>query len=461
MSAEERPDFDPITDRDTLSRFQIVVIALCTSVMLLDGFDTQAIAFAAPGIAADWHISPTSFSFVFGIGLFGGLVGAICTGVIADRIGRKPTLVMAVILFGLASLATPLVDSKTSLSVIRFITGLGVGGALPGAIAIAAEYASKRMRATVAAVTFCGIPLGSVIASVLASRLIPSHGWGIIFVIGGLLPLLLVPFIVRYVPESIRFLSLRRDDEALTKTLARIGLDGEEAAQVKARVKARPASGPERAPIWNLFTEGRALGTTLLSLALFLTLLMAFFLVNWIPTLATEAGIGTSAAILGVGSLNIGGILGSLVISKLSGRFRPGMMISLSYTLGAVAIAVVGQAGTSGTWLLSSTFVAGFLAIGAQMCTVSLLATYYDTRLRATGVGWAMGCGRVGGIIGPTVGGWLVAASFTMGTIFVIAGLVCAACAVTVFGLGRFVLTTRPDSAPGVDMPATKTARTV
>jgi AAHS family 4-hydroxybenzoate transporter-like MFS transporter len=304
-----------------------------------------------------------------------------------------------------------------------------------------------------------------VIASVLASRLIPDHGWGIIFVIGGVLPLLLAPFIVLYVPESIRFLSLRRDDAALTKTLARMGIDDEEAAGVKARamaqVKTRPESGAERTPIWNLFTEGRALGTTLLSLSLFLTLLMAFFLVNWIPTLATQAGIGTSAAILGVGSLNIGGILGSMVISRFSGRFRPGMMISLSYGLGAVAIAVVGQAGTSGTWLLTSTFVAGFLAIGAQMCTVSLLATYYDTRLRATGVGWAMGCGRVGGIIGPTVGGWLVAASFSMGTIFVIAGLVCAACAVTVFGLGRFVLYTRADPTAEVDVPAAKAARTV
>jgi AAHS family 4-hydroxybenzoate transporter-like MFS transporter len=135
------------------------------------------------------------------------------------------------------------------------------------------------------------------------------------------------------------------------------------------------------------------------------------------------------------------------------------MVTSLSYALGAVAIACVGQTGTSGAWLLITAFVAGFLAIGAQMCTISLLATYYDTRLRATGVGWAMGCGRVGGIIGPTVGGWLVAASFSMGAIFVMAGLVCAACAVTVFALGRLVLRaprTAPRSStspPGTRLP--------
>ena len=453
MSADAQPDLDSIINRSRISRFQIAVIALCTGVMVLDGFDTQSISFAAPRIAAAWHVSPSGFGFVFGIGLFGGLVGAICTGMIADRIGRKPTLVITTLLFGVVSLTTPLADSMTSLSVIRFVTGLGVGGALPGAVSIATEYAPRRARGTVAAVTFCGIPAGSVVASVLASRLIPHYGWGIIFIVGGILPLLLVPLLAAFVPESIRFLSLRRDAAAIAKLLSRMGVDEQEAA----RVQIRPAAGPERASVRSLFTEGRALGTTLLSLALFLTLLMAFFLVNWIPTLATRAGIGTSAAILGVGSLNVGGILGSLAISKLSRRLAPGMVVAVSYALGAVAVAFVGQAGTSGSMLLGTTFVAGFLAIGAQMCTVSLLATYYDTPLRATGVGWAMGCGRVGGIIGPTVGGWLVAASFSMGVIFFIVGLVSAACAVTVFAIGRYVLHATADRAAGTPAPTANT----
>ena len=436
MSADARPDLDSLINRSRTSRYQTLIITVCVAVMVLDGFDTQSISFAAPAVAAAWHVSPSGFGFVFGIGLFGGLIGAISSGVVADRIGRKPTLVLSVLLFGAASLTTPLADSMTSLSVIRFITGLGVGGALPGAIAIAAEYAPQRARATVAAITFCGIPLGSVLGSVLASHLIPRHGWGSIFVVGGVIPLLLVPLIIAFVPESIRFLALRQDDAAIAKLLARMGIDDEHAAQVRTKA----ADVPQRTPVWSLFTEGRALGTTLLSVALFLTLLMAFFLVNWLPTLATRAGIGTSAAILAVASLNIGGILGSLMISRLSRHWAPGVMISLFYALGAVGIAFVGQTGTSGAWLLSTTFVAGFFAIGAQMCTVSLLATYYDTTLRATGVGWAMGCGRVGGIIGPTVGGWMVAASMTMGTMFVMAGLVCAACSAIVLALGRFVL---------------------
>jgi len=437
MSADARPDLDSIINRTRTSRFQILVIALCVAVIVFDGFDTLSISFAAPGIAAAWHISPSSFGLVFSIGLFGGLVGAICAGVVADRIGRKPTLVITVLVFGVVSLATPFADSTTSLSLIRFVTGIGVGGALPGAIAIAVEYAPRRTRAAAAAVTFCGIPLGAVLGSVLAARLIPRYGWGSIFTVGGVLPLLLVPFIVVFLPESIRFLSLRRDDATIAKLLARMGV-GEEAEPAQAEI--RTEVGPRRPSVWSLFTEGRALGTTLLSVALFLTLLMASFLVSWIPTLAIRAGIGTSAAILAVASLNIGGVLGSLVISKLSRRRAPGVVVGLSYALGAVAIACVGQAGTSGSWLLGAAFVAGFLAIGSQMCTISLVATYYHTRLRATGVGWAVGCGRVGGIIGPVIGGWLIGASVSMGAVFVIAGLVCVACAVTVLAIGRLVL---------------------
>jgi AAHS family 4-hydroxybenzoate transporter-like MFS transporter len=446
MPAEGRHDLESIINRVGMSRLQTLVIAVCTAVMIVDGFDTQVISFAAPGIAAAWQVPPASFGFVFGIGLFGGLVGALCTGVIADRIGRKPTLMITVLLFGVASLATPFADSMTTLGVVRFVTGLGVGGALPGAIALAAEYAPQRARAAVAAITFCGIPLGSVIGSVISSVMIPAFGWESVFVVGGLLPLLLLPLIVLFVPESIRFLALKRDQDMIARLLTRMGVPEEEAG----RVEIGSDLAPRRAPVRSLFTEGRALGTTLLSLAVFLTLLMAFLVVNWIPTLATRSGIGTSAAILGVAALNIGGILGALVISRISLRRPPGMVISLFYALGAVAIATVGQAGSSGTWLLISAFAAGFLAIGAQMTTVALLAIFYDTRLRATGVGWAMACGRVGGIIGPVLGGLLVAASIGMGAIFAVAGLVCAACAVTVFGIGRFVLTDRGPARPDV-----------
>src|SRR5882757_7758471 len=155
MGTEGTTDLDSILDRTPTSRFQVVIVALCTTVMIVDGFDTQAISFAAPGIASAWHVAHASFGFVFGIGLFGGLVGAMCAGVIADRVGRKPTLLVAVLLFGAASLATPLVGSMAALGAVRFVTGLGVGGALPSAIAIAAEYAPARARGTVAAVTFC------------------------------------------------------------------------------------------------------------------------------------------------------------------------------------------------------------------------------------------------------------------------------------------------------------------
>ncbi|MBO0708879.1 MAG: MFS transporter [Candidatus Dormibacteraeota bacterium] len=449
MHTDRKLELESVLDGAGTSRFQVVIVALCTAVTLVDGLDTQLISFAAPAIATSWRVPPASFGLVFGVGLFGGLVGAVCTGVVADRIGRKPTLMATVLLFGVASLATPLAGSMVTLGVVRFVTGLGVGGALPGAIALSAEYTPRRARATVAALTVCGIPLGSVLGSVLAAQLIPAHGWRSVFLVGGAVPLLMVPLLGACVPESVRFLALKHDRAAVAKVLARMGVLDELAGQVRLRSDART----RRAPLRSLFTEGRALGTSLLSAALFLTLLMAFLLVNWIPLLAVRSGIGTSAAILGVGAWNVGGILGSLVIGRLSDRLRPGMVISFCYGLGALAVMCVGQAGTSVGWLLSTAFVAGFFAIGAQLCTVSLLAIYYDTRLRATGVGWGMGCGRVGGIIGPVVGGWLVAASVSTGAIFVIAGLVCAACAVTVFALGHLVLRAPTDDGADLAVP--------
>src|SRR6266568_6430272 len=178
----------PDSEFDSITRggrgFRARVIAICVAVVVLDGFDTQEISFAAPAIARAWHVSPAGFGAIFGIGLFGGLVGAVVSGAVSDRFGRKPALVASVVLFGVLTLLTPLARDTATLGLLRFVTGLGVGGALPGAIAIAAEYAPERSRAAMATLTVCGIPLGSVLGSVIAAQLIPHFGWGSIFIVG-------------------------------------------------------------------------------------------------------------------------------------------------------------------------------------------------------------------------------------------------------------------------------------
>jgi AAHS family 4-hydroxybenzoate transporter-like MFS transporter len=439
-------DLEAIVDTSRLGRAQGVIIGLCALVAMVDGFDTQSIALVAPVIVASWGVKAAAFGLVFGAGLFGSLVGALGLGLVADRKGRKPALLAAILVFGLVTLATPFTGSLPTLTAVRFVTGLGLGGALPIIISITSEFAPARLRATLVSLMFCGFPLGAVIGGVAASQLIPAFGWPSIFYLGGVVPLLLLPLIAVLVPESVRFLALRQDRVGVLKILDRMGWaplwDGE--------LTLRPAEG--RSPVAKLFTEGRALGTLLLWATLFLSLLLTYFLINWIPIIARQSGIGMSAAVLAVAAVNLGAIVGCLAIGRLADRYgNATAYISCAFALGALAIVMIGRAEHSGSWLLVASLLAGVFSIGAQMCTVAFCASFYETSLRATGVGWAIGVGRIGAIVGPVMGGVLLATGTPVPTLFLVVGLMSIGSAIgaAAIGLGvaRPTLAGRPQNA--------------
>lgn len=430
MPSHEARTFDDLLDTIPLGRLQIGVIIMCALVAVADGLDTQTIALAAPDIASDWGTSSSDFGFVFGIGLFGGLVGAIAFGRTSDRYGRRPNLLAAIAVFSVASLATPLADSMGSLAAIRFLTGIGLGGALPGVISLTSEYTPRRMRATVVGLMFCGFPLGAVIGGVLSARMIPAFGWQSVFVLGGAVPLLLLPVFWVLLPESARFLSLTQDHRRLAEVLRRMGHTADAESIL-------PEPAPTRSPVVRLFTDGRAAGTLLLWVTLFMSLLLTYLLINWIPLVARDTGIGTSGAVLAVASLNLGSIAGQLVIGRLADRRSPTAVTGTAFVLGGVAIAAIGLAGHSSAALLATTFVAGFLSIGAQMCTVALCAIFYETSLRATGVGWAMGIGRIGGIVGPVLGGFAVSAGTDVPLLFLLTGVASLCAGAAAFARSR------------------------
>ncbi|MFB6549303.1 MULTISPECIES: MFS transporter [unclassified Streptomyces] len=430
MPSREKRTFDDLLDAQPLGRLQIGVIVMCALVAVVDGLDTQAIALAAPDIASDWGTGSADFGLVFGIGLFGGLVGAIVFGRTSDRFGRRPNLLIAVAVFALFSLATPLVDSLTGLAVLRFLTGIGLGGALPGVISLTSEYTPRRMRATVVGLMFCGFPLGAVIGGAVSAAMIPALGWQSVFVLGGVVPLLFLPVFWVLLPESARFLTLTGDHQRLGKILRRM----------RSSVTAEqiiPEPSPTRSPVVRLFTDGRAAGTLLLWATLFMSLLLTYLLINWIPLVARDTGIGSSGAALAVAALNLGAIVGQLVIGRLADRSSPTRVTGTAFALGAVAIAAIGLSGQSGAALLVTAFVAGFLSIGAQMCTVALCAIFYETSLRATGVGWAMGIGRIGGIVGPVLGGVAVAAGASVPTLFLLTGAASLCAGAAAFAMAR------------------------
>jgi AAHS family 4-hydroxybenzoate transporter-like MFS transporter len=441
MNDEVRPRLDTILDSGRLRRPQVMVVLLCALVATIDGFDTQAIALVAPDIAEEWGVAPAVFGVVFGIGLFGGLLGGLLFGVAGDRFGRKPVLLAATGLFGVVSLLTPLADSVPALVVVRLVTGFGLGGALPVIIALTSEYTPARMRATVVGLMFCGFPLGAVVGGLASARLIPAFGWESVFVAGGVVPLLLIPLLVWRLPESARYLALRGDRDGLVRVLRRMGI-----ALTADEIRAEPAEA--RSPVVRLFTEGRAGGTVLLWATLFLSLLLTYLLTNWIPLVARGAGVDASGAIYGLVALNLGAIVGCVIIGRLADRSRPTVVIGLAFLLGAVAIAAIGRSAASGPLLIGTSFVTGVLAIGAQMCTVALCAGFYETSLRSTGVGWAVGVGRIGGIVGPVLGGMLIAVGTSVPDLFLVTALASVAAAAAVLLLNRYVIRESRTSEP-------------
>jgi AAHS family 4-hydroxybenzoate transporter-like MFS transporter len=301
MTATRDTRFEYVLDSAAMTRFQIGVVLLCALVAMLDGFDTQSIAFAAPDIATEWALPASAFGLVFSIGVFGGLIGAVAAGSISDRIGRRPVLLCAVALFALATLATPLTMSLPGLVGLRLVAGFGLGAALPGMVSITSEYTPARLRTMAVALMFAGFPLGGVVSGLAAAALVPAFGWTSLFYVGGI-ALLLLPLLWWLLPESAQFLALRGDNIALNRITARLDFSGAGPLGSSDAVATDDHGIPPAAArtlVARLFGEGRAPGTLLLWTALFLSLLATYLLVNWIPIIARESGTTADTATFG------------------------------------------------------------------------------------------------------------------------------------------------------------------
>src|ERR1700729_4037173 len=201
-------DVAEFIDQQPVGRFQIGLLLTCAAVLFLDGFDTQAIGYVAPAVAREWGLTKGALGPVFSAGLFGLMIGALLFGPLADRIGRKKIIVFSTLAFGIGALVTALVQDVNALLAIRFLTGVGLGGAMPNAIAMTSEFSPRRRRATMVMIMFCGFSVGAALGGLLAAALIPHFGWRSVFVIGGIAPLLLAPILALRLPESVRFLAL-------------------------------------------------------------------------------------------------------------------------------------------------------------------------------------------------------------------------------------------------------------
>lgn len=429
-------DVQAFIDARGIGPFQWSNLVLCGLVVFMDGFNTQVIGYLAPVIANAWHLPKSSLSWIFSSGLAGLLAGFVLLAPLADRFGRKPVMVACTASFGLFTLATTWAYSSETLVVLRFLTGVGLGGALPNAFALSGEYSPRRWRATVVVVVSAGLSLGSIVAGLLSAWLVNTIGWRGVLLLGGLPPLAIALALQLFLHESLSLLVLRgRSSASIARILRAIHRDCAISSDTRF-VTSEPAV--RGVAVAQLFGEGRLVGTALLWVLFFVNLLDLYFIQNWLPTIMTDAGIPLGKAIQITTLAMVGGILAALVMGPLMDRLGPYVILTALFIGGAISVAAIGEAlGSPLTVVMAAILCAGFFVSGAQKCANALAVTFYPTEIRSSGIGWALGTGRVGSIVGPLAAGLLITLGWSNITLFFAAAVPLLLGAGAAFAMGR------------------------
>ena len=405
-------DVRQFIDSQPFGRYQLLVAGLCAAIVFIDGFDAQVMGFVAPALSAELHVARMTLGTVISSGTLGMMVGALVFGPVADRYGRKPVLVTCALTFGVGSLLTATASSVAQLTAFRVFTGFGMGGAMPNAIALTFEYMPKRSRNSAVMTMFCGFALGSACAGWVAAAVVRELGWQSVFLVGGSIPLLLAILLIAILPESIRFLVVKGGrQKKVYEYLSRIAPgaipDALRAPMYKV-IAGELDDEPASFSVRQLFADGRRRVTLLLWTMFFMNLLNLWFLNNWLPTIMNDAGLAVSTASLIASLFQIGGVVGSLLLAGFWGRRLSFGVLASTYLAAAVLILLIAEAGSSIPLLAAAVFASGIGVVGGQTVSNALAADVYPTALRSTGVGWALGIGRVGSILGPILGGVLL-----------------------------------------------------
>jgi AAHS family 4-hydroxybenzoate transporter-like MFS transporter len=429
-------DVGALIENSRMGWFHVAILLNTCMVMFIEGYDMQVTSYAAPAIIKAWHLTNAYFGPVFGFGLFGYLLGGTALGHLGDRFGRKKVIVGGSALFGIFTFAAAYATSLTGLLVLRFLAGVGIGASIPAAIALTVEYAPAHLKARIISLLFLGYTLGGTLGGFIAAKLIPAFGWPAVFKLGGIAPIVLAAFVAFALPESVRFLALRRDQPArVLSILQKLAPDsklGDGADFVVAEER------HQGIPMKHLFTDGRAWMTVLLWIAFASSLLGHYFLTSWLPTILAGAAVPLTYAIISGALLQGGGGIGGLLICWLSDK-KSMLFIAIAFCLASPLIILIPR--LRGSSLLLLAFLVGFFLVGGQIGLNSIAGTIYPTDIRATGAGWALGIGRIGSILGPVLGGVLISAHLPLRLLFIYTALVVLICAITVSILWKITQT--------------------
>lgn len=406
-----------VLNEHPFSRFQWVIFALCFTIVLLDGFDTAAIGYIAPSLISEWGISKPALAPVLSAALFGLAAGAVASGPLADRFGRKAVLLASVLVMGLACLVSGWSHSIEELTIWRFVTGVGLGAAMPNAVTLMSEYCPDARRSMLTNAMFCGFPLGSALGGFLAAWMIPNFGWRSVLILGGIAPLVLLVLLVLLLPESVRYMLAKGYDVQRIRAVMQ-SITGKSLQSVQRFVMTEHKQVEQgQSGLAVVLSKRYALGSVMLWIAYFMGLVIFYALMNWMPVLFKEGGLDPKTATLVAALFPLGGV-GAIFCGWLMDRFNATAVIAGGYALTAVSIWWIGQSAGNLGGLVAVVFIAGTIMNTAQSSMPALAAGFYPTSGRATGVAWMLGIGRFGGIAGSFLVAELAARDLSFSEIF-------------------------------------------
>lgn len=421
-------DITTLIEGQKRGRLPLQIMICSCALMVIEGYDMQVAGYAAPAMIADLHVTKAMFTPVFSLGMFGYMIGAIVLGMLSDYVGRKRVILLGTCWFGVLTLATAFTRDIALITMLRFLAGVGLGAGIPATMALAAEYSPVGVRGRRTTLMYVGYTLGGAVSGVVASQLLVWMGWPSLFVVGGLLPLAIAASIGLVVPESACFLALRPGRRAeLIRVLRRLRPDLSFDDDDRFTLAETPAAG---VPMSQLFTEGRVAGTILLWCCFILNFVALHFITSWLPTVLNSSGLSVSASAVISSTFLVGGSIGGL----LAGRFldKGGLRPVAGMILVAVPfVAAIGIAGGNVALLAACVCLSGVTMMGGQIGLNATPGLIYPTSVRSTGVGWALGIGRIGSVIGPALGGILLTYQLSTPLIFAAASvpvLMCSAC---------------------------------
>ncbi len=428
-------DVHKIADEARFNGFHGLVLFWCALIIIFDGYDLAVAGIALPSIMKQMGVDATQAGFMVSSALFGMMFGAIFMGTIADRIGRRWAIVICIALFSVFTAAAGLTSDPVMFSVTRFLAGLGIGGVMPNVVAQMTEYSPRKLRSTMVTLMFSGYAVGGMLAAVLGKGLIESHGWQSVF-LAAALPVVLIPFILKSLPESMPFLLKQGRHDELKAIVAR--LDPGIRPSAEDRFVLASADKAASAPVSQLFQGGRGFSTAMFWVAFFMCLFMVYALSSWLTKLMAGAGYSLGSALTFVLTLNFGAMIGAVGGGWLADRFNIKWVLFSMYVLAAVSITLLGvPMPTEALFVVVG--LAGASTIGTQIVTYAYAGQFYPMAIRSTGIGLASGVGRSGAILAPIVIGALVAMALPLQQNFVAIAIpaVIAAVAVAMINHGR------------------------